>query len=520
MLHRHLVGRRRSGRAEAQRLGVHVLPGRGRQWVPRVADDVRVAQLGHAVDGVLFVLHAGVLVGLLLIAAPAVLHAQHRRDGGQRGHGHGHGQHDHEQTVDGRTGHLRLFLHGHVFGPVAESGRPLFRTSRARVSGRALAPEAAATGGHARAAVGAGRRLHRALVHIPAAVLAAEPGSAAAPEVVLEVLARAAVGARLGHTVVHLALAQVANVPGNALAPVSIGLHLASAAVLARVPLAVVGQVAVGSGEPGRALARVTGAVLARQARSSVPARVRLTVVGRLVARRPGKPDRTVAQVPVVVVVVVVTGNGRRRGSVVLVDVHASGAVGARRTRTSRQRGRFASDALPLAGARTAGHATVFLQKKKNNKTVRTLNRQRSDGTNNYGGCRYEWGGKKLIGFNPDTHLARSAIQASQSRGAVQSGSAGQSQVDVALGTRETGRTRTRVEPLARVETRAAVLARRVVGAIVQVLVAEHTAPSLFAQTLPRLLAVAVHAARIDLTLVASGSRPTGVTPAEGWKQP
>lgn len=113
-----------------------------------------------------------------------------------------------------------------------------------------------------------------------------------------------------------------------------------------------------------------------------------------------------------------------------------------------------------------------------------------------------------------DTHLARTTVQARESRGTVQSRSTGQAQVDVALGPGEVGRTRARVKALARVEARAAVLARRVVGTVVQVLVAEHATPSLFAQTLPRLLAVTVHATRVYLTLVTSGSRPTGVTSA------
>jgi len=233
-----------------------------------------------------------------------------------------------------------------VLGPVAQRGRPLFRAVGARVTDGTLTPETAvapSAGGHARPAVGA-RRLY-ALVDVPAAVFAAEPGPAPAPEVVLQVLASTAVGARLGHAVVHHALAQVAHVPGHALAPVTVGLRLARSPVQAGVLLAVVGQMAVGPGEPGSTLARVTGTVFARHARRSVPARVRLTVVGGLVARGSGKPDRAMAHVPVAVVVVVATGSVVRfRG------VDASAAVSARRTRAGRLRGRLASDALPLAG--------------------------------------------------------------------------------------------------------------------------------------------------------------------------
>jgi len=123
---------------------------------------VWVAQLGHAVYRVLFVLHSRVIVGLLLVAAPAVLHAQHHRDGGQHRHGHGHGQHHHEHAVDGRLHHLGLFLYhrGHVLGPVAQRGRPLVGAVGARVTDGTLAPEAAVTaaGGHARATVRARRR--------------------------------------------------------------------------------------------------------------------------------------------------------------------------------------------------------------------------------------------------------------------------------------------------------------------------------------------------------------------------
>lgn len=230
------------GRGEAQRLRVHIFSGPGRQRIPRVPDDVRVAELGHAVYGVLFVLYPRGLVGLLLVPTPTVLHAQHHRDSGQHGHGHGHGQHDHEHAVDGRLHHFGLFQHGHALAvQVLGQHRPLVGTVGARVAGRTIAPKAvaAAAGRRARAAVGARRR--RALVHVPAAVLTAEPGPAAAPEVVFQILARATVGARFGHAVVHLAQAQIAHVPGNALATETVGLRLARAAVLARVLLTLVG---------------------------------------------------------------------------------------------------------------------------------------------------------------------------------------------------------------------------------------------------------------------------------------
>jgi hypothetical protein len=140
-------------------------------------------------------------------------------------------------------------------------------------------------------------------------------------------------------------------------------LRLARPSVQARVLLAVVGQVAVGSREPRRALASVTGTVFAWHARRPVSAGVRLTVVGRLVAGRPGKTDRAMAQEPVAVVVVVVVATGS--GSVVVgfSGVDASATVSTRRTRTSRLRGCLASDALPLAGTRAARDGSGFLRK-------------------------------------------------------------------------------------------------------------------------------------------------------------
>lgn len=71
------------------------------------------------------------------------------------------------------------------------------------------------------------------------------------------------------------------------------------------------------------------------------------------------------------------------------------------------------------------------------------------------------------------------------------------------------------VGSLAGVEAGASVLAGLVVGAEVQVLVAEETAPALVALALPRLLAGAVDAARVGLALGAQGSLPAGVATVE-----
>lgn len=251
---------------------------------------------------VLFVLDPRVFVRLLLVAATAVLHAQHCHNGGQYGHRHGHGQHDHQQPVDRRLGHdlWLIVVHGrgHMFGPVAKRGRPLVCTIGTHVTGRTLTlVTIAAIGRYARSAIGTRRRC--TLVHVSAAVLTAEPGAAAAPKIILQVLALASVCARFRHAIVHLALALIADIAGYALAPVTVGQRLTRTTVLARVLLygTLVRQMAVGAREPGRALARVTGIVSAGHARGPVPARVWLTMVDSLMACRSGKPDWTVTQV-------------------------------------------------------------------------------------------------------------------------------------------------------------------------------------------------------------------------------
>lgn len=83
-----------------------------------------------------------------------------------------------------------------------------------------------------------------------------------------------------------------------------------------------------------------------------------------------------------------------------------------------------------------------------------------------------------------------------------------------ALGAGKARRTLARVRALARVEAGSTVLARFVVGAKVQVLVAEQTAPAFVAQALPRLLAGSVHAARVRFALVAQLSLPSGLADA------
>ena len=70
----------------------------------------------------------------------------------------------------------------------------------------------------------------------------------------------------------------------------------------------------------------------------------------------------------------------------------------------------------------------------------------------------------------------------------------------------------TRVRALAGVEAGAAVTARPMVGAAVEILVAEQSAPAFVAQTVPRLVAPSVRAARIAFALVARFTGPAAVT--------
>lgn len=84
----------------------------------------------------------------------------------------------------------------------------------------------------------------------------------------------------------------------------------------------------------------------------------------------------------------------------------------------------------------------------------------------------------------------------------------------LALGTGEPGRTLARVRALTGVEAGSTVLARLVVGAKVQILVAEQSAPTFVAQALPRFLAGSVHAPRVRFALIAQLPLPSGLADA------
>lgn len=88
----------------------------------------------------------------------------------------------------------------------------------------------------------------------------------------------------------------------------------------------------------------------------------------------------------------------------------------------------------------------------------------------------------------------------------------------ITVGAGVAGRAATRVRALARVETGAAVSARLMVGAVVEVLVAEQPAPAFVAQTVPRLLAGTVSAVRIRFAFVAQSTLPATVTSAKHKK--
>lgn len=79
----------------------------------------------------------------------------------------------------------------------------------------------------------------------------------------------------------------------------------------------------------------------------------------------------------------------------------------------------------------------------------------------------------------------------------------------LAVSSRVFSRTSAGVGALARVEASAAVLARFVIGAVVKILVAEQTTPTLVAVALPRLLARTVQATWIANTLVAQFALPS-----------
>lgn len=72
-----------------------------------------------------------------------------------------------------------------------------------------------------------------------------------------------------------------------------------------------------------------------------------------------------------------------------------------------------------------------------------------------------------------------------------------------------------RIQALASVEAGAAIHAGTMVRAVVQILIAEQTAPALVAYAVPGLVACAMHAARIRSALIAQRSSPALLTAAK-----
>lgn len=86
--------------------------------------------------------------------------------------------------------------------------------------------------------------------------------------------------------------------------------------------------------------------------------------------------------------------------------------------------------------------------------------------------------------------------------------------LDLALGAGEAGRTDACVRTLAGVVACAIILAWPMIGAVVQVLIAEQATPAFAAMAFPWLLTGSVNAARIRLTFVTLLALPAGLTAA------
>ena len=125
--------------------------------------------------------------------------------------------------------------------------------------------------------------------------------------------------------------------------------------------------------------------------------------------------------------------------------------------------------------------------------------------------------GRRLAAASVETGGAvASGVRLTRASSTVETGNDGAIVLDqFAVCSRVLGRTGARVRSLASVEASAAILARLVVGAVVQVLVAKETAPAFVAVALPRLLARAVQTARITDALVAQLSLPTQFAPMQ-----
>lgn len=85
-------------------------------------------------------------------------------------------------------------------------------------------------------------------------------------------------------------------------------------------------------------------------------------------------------------------------------------------------------------------------------------------------------------------------------------------QLDFAVDARVARRAAASIRALARVEANAVVLAGFMVGAVVEVLVAEQSTPALVADAVPLLLACSVQASRIPLAFITIPAGPSALT--------
>lgn len=317
------------------------------------------------------------------------------------------------------------------------------------------------------------------------ASVAAEAAGADALVAVDSVHASAAVQARRRAALVDVDAAVLAGESRPALAPVVVVEVRATAAVRARLGEAQVHfAAAIGPDVAGHALAPVL--VYHVDARAAVQARAVLAVVDVLLAVRADESRRTRALVVVADAAAHPAVPARIR--LALVDLHVAVlAVVPGRASAHHPVGRVAAGAVD-AGLLRARHGLLLAVS-----------------------ARPALGALARVLLPKGLVHAHAVVQARLLRTA--------RHFDLAFLAREPGRALAREGPLARVEARAAVLARLVVRAVVQVLVAEQSAPALVADALPLLLARSVHASRVQLALLAQRALPSFLAAATEKKR-
>ena len=327
------------------------------------------------------------------------------------------------------------------------------------------------------------RRVPRGRDLVVVAVLAERPveawAAAAGHAVLAHLLAGAAVEAGRRVAGVHLLRAVLAPEAGPAAALVVVDEHGAGASVGAGLGQAVVdAALAQRAHVAGDALA--AEAVHQVDARASVEARVDEAVVDVGLAARAREAGQAIALVAVDAVDAGAAVEARVRGAV----VHLVLAVDA--AEAGRAAAGVAVGVVHAGAAVATGEVVAGVRRRLAVRAVPALG-----------------------AFAAEASSGVAAVAAVQARllGAVVA-------LPLAVGAREARWTSTRVRALAGVEAGPVVAAGPVVGAVVEILVAEQAAPALVAQAVPWLLAGAVEAHRVALTLVAQRALPTAVTPA------